>query len=111
MKKVLAVAVHPDDETLGCGGALLKHKKNGDEIYWLIITSVGVENGWEQNKAESRRREIDKNKYRIWKAMPCDNISELEDESPGNHIFENNSGLPIVKCRDKCINILDYEEI
>ena len=55
--------------------------------------------------------EIDKNKYRIWKAMPCDNISELEDESPGNHIFENNSGLPIVKCRDKCINILDYEEI
>ena len=39
MNKVLVVAVHPDDETLGCGGTLLKHKNNGDEIYWLIITS------------------------------------------------------------------------
>lgn len=38
--KVLAFAVHPDDETLGCGGTLLKHKANGDEIYWLICTSL-----------------------------------------------------------------------
>jgi len=59
MKKVLAVAVHPDDETLGCGGALLKHKNDGDDIYWLIITSVNVENGWKKEKVESRRREID----------------------------------------------------
>ena len=39
MNKILALAVHPDDETLGCGGTLLKHNNNGDEIYWLIITS------------------------------------------------------------------------
>jgi len=39
-KKVLVVAVHPDDETLGCGGTLLKHRDQGDEIYWLIVTSV-----------------------------------------------------------------------
>ena len=38
--KVLAIAVHPDDETLGCGGTLLKHKRNGDEIYWLICTTI-----------------------------------------------------------------------
>lgn len=38
--KVLVIAVHPDDETLGCGGTLLKHKANGDEIYWLICTTV-----------------------------------------------------------------------
>jgi LmbE family N-acetylglucosaminyl deacetylase len=36
--KVLVVAVHPDDESLGAGGTLLKHKANGDEIHWLIIT-------------------------------------------------------------------------
>ena len=60
MRKVLTVAVHPDDETLGCGGALLKHKKNGDEIYWLILTSVNVENGWKEEDVESRRNEIDK---------------------------------------------------
>ena len=40
MNKVLIVAVHPDDETLGCGGTLLKHKSNKDEIHWLICTDI-----------------------------------------------------------------------
>ena len=38
MKKVLFVAVHADDETLGCGGTILKHKAKGDEIHWLLMT-------------------------------------------------------------------------
>jgi len=38
-KKIIVVAVHPDDETLGCGGTLLKHKAQGDEIFWLICTT------------------------------------------------------------------------
>ena len=38
MSKVLVVAVHADDETLGCSGTLLKHKALGDEIYWLLLT-------------------------------------------------------------------------
>lgn len=38
--KILAVAVHPDDETLGCGGTLLKHKASGDEIHWLICSTI-----------------------------------------------------------------------
>lgn len=37
---VLVIAVHPDDETLGCGGTILKHKENGDLIYWLILTKA-----------------------------------------------------------------------
>lgn len=40
INKILVIAVHPDDETLGCGGALLRHKANGDEIYWLICTDL-----------------------------------------------------------------------
>lgn len=40
IEQVLVVAVHPDDETLGCGGTLLKHKSNGDEIHWLICTQT-----------------------------------------------------------------------
>lgn len=39
MKKVLFISVHPDDETLGCGGTILKHKNNKDNIYWLIIST------------------------------------------------------------------------
>ena len=38
MNNVLVVAVHPDDETLGAGGTLLKHQSEGDRIHWLIAT-------------------------------------------------------------------------
>lgn len=40
MNKILIISVHPDDETIGCGGTLLKHKDNEDEIYWLILTKT-----------------------------------------------------------------------
>lgn len=34
----MIIAVHPDDETLGCGGTILKHKAQGDQIFWLVMT-------------------------------------------------------------------------
>ncbi|HEY4759992.1 MAG TPA: PIG-L family deacetylase, partial [Thermoguttaceae bacterium] len=37
---VLTISVHPDDETLGSGGTLLRHKANGDSLYWLIVTQA-----------------------------------------------------------------------
>jgi LmbE family N-acetylglucosaminyl deacetylase len=37
--RVLAVSAHADDETLGCGGTLLKHRAAGDEIHWLLVTA------------------------------------------------------------------------
>jgi N-acetylglucosamine malate deacetylase 1 len=54
--KVLAIAVHPDDETLGCGGTLLKHKVNGDEIHWLICTTIDKSHSY----YEQREKEIKK---------------------------------------------------
>lgn len=39
MKKILVVSVHPDDETLGCGGTILKHIAEGDQVACLFITS------------------------------------------------------------------------
>lgn len=50
--RVLVVAVHPDDETLGCGGTLLKHKANGDEIHWLICTSIDKEHHYYQQREQ-----------------------------------------------------------
>jgi LmbE family N-acetylglucosaminyl deacetylase len=37
MKKILVIAAHPDDEILGCGGTLLNHIGNGDEVYVTIL--------------------------------------------------------------------------
>lgn len=58
MSNVLIVASHPDDETLGCGGTILKHKSNGDKIYWLIITSILEGEGYSKTAVDTRDAEI-----------------------------------------------------
>lgn len=55
---VLSVAVHPDDETLGCGGALLKHSRAGDSLHWLILTKACAPDYSEQ-EIERQRRQVD----------------------------------------------------
>ena len=59
MYNILVIAPHPDDETLGCGGTLFRHKANGDEIYWLIVTGIGVDAGWSNDVVIKRDNEID----------------------------------------------------
>jgi N-acetylglucosamine malate deacetylase 1 len=41
--KVLAIGAHFDDVELGCGGTLLRHAKNGDDIYIVVVTDSGYE--------------------------------------------------------------------
>jgi len=60
MNSVLVVAVHPDDETLGCGGTLLKHKVDGDEIHWLIATDIKESEGFGISAINKRNKEIKK---------------------------------------------------
>ena len=37
-KRVLVVAPHPDDETLGVGGTIAKFSSQGDEVFVLIVS-------------------------------------------------------------------------
>ena len=55
--RILVIAPHPDDETLGCGGSLLKHKANGDSLSWLVATR-GHEPQWSAEVLEQKEREI-----------------------------------------------------
>jgi LmbE family N-acetylglucosaminyl deacetylase len=55
--RVLVIAPHPDDETLGCGGSLLKHKANGDSVSWLVATR-GHEPQWSTELLEQKENEI-----------------------------------------------------
>ncbi len=59
-QKILVIAPHPDDETLGCGGALLKHAAAGDEIYWLVMTAMHLEAGYDSQAMARRKDEIEK---------------------------------------------------
>jgi len=41
---VLAIGAHFDDVELGCGGALARHTKNGDDVYVFVATVSGFTN-------------------------------------------------------------------
>jgi LmbE family N-acetylglucosaminyl deacetylase len=60
MNKVIVISAHPDDETLGAGGTLLKHISEGDDINWLIVTDVFEEQGFSKQRVISRKLEIEK---------------------------------------------------
>src|SRR5690606_5107626 len=36
--KVLVIAPHADDEVLGCGGTIMRHSTQGDEVHILVVT-------------------------------------------------------------------------
>lgn len=54
-KNVLVVATHPDDETLACGGTILRHKACGDRVNWLIMTGIHEEHGFSSNAISKRK--------------------------------------------------------
>ena len=45
----LVLAPHPDDEVLGCAGAILRHVARGDPVRVIILTDGG---GWQADGAE-----------------------------------------------------------
>lgn len=56
---VLVIAPHPDDETLGCGGTLLRHVARGDHVHWVIVTAIKTSHGFSEQQVRSRDAEID----------------------------------------------------
>ena len=50
---VLVISPHPDDETLGAGGTLLKFKDKGHKLYWLNVTNMKTEYGERNAEIES----------------------------------------------------------
>ncbi|EAJ9149512.1 PIG-L family deacetylase [Campylobacter coli] len=54
----MVIAVHPDDETLGAGGTLLKHQANGDEIHCIFCTDIFESEGFSKEQIDTREQEI-----------------------------------------------------
>jgi LmbE family N-acetylglucosaminyl deacetylase len=57
-KVVAVVAPHPDDETLGCGGTLLRHLALGDRVHWVVFTSIATDLGFTEESVHLRDAEI-----------------------------------------------------
>lgn len=59
MKTIVVIAPHPDDETIGCGGTIMKQKAEGCQIHWLLVTNVSQEDGWPADVVSRRQQEIE----------------------------------------------------
>lgn len=61
MRKILFVSVHPDDETLGCGGTILRLKDEDNLIFWLNLTSGSLDHpfGFTREQIDKREKTIE----------------------------------------------------
>jgi LmbE family N-acetylglucosaminyl deacetylase len=58
-ERVLVIAPHPDDETLGCGGTIALHSRAGDNVCVLIVTDGGSSRAGGLGREEMRWRRHD----------------------------------------------------
>ena len=90
MKNIIVISAHPDDEILGAGGTLLKHKSKGDNLAWVIVTSMTEEQGYSKEKIADREKEIKKvsqmvgfsNVYRLNYPVVTLNSDSMNDMVP-----------------------------
>lgn len=75
-KRILVIAPHPDDETLGVGGTLLKHKDQGDSLHWMVMTQT-YEPRWDGATIKAKAAEVEKAR----EAYPMDSLTHLGFDS------------------------------
>ena len=56
MSSVLVIAPHPDDEVLGCAGAICRHVAKGDDVY-VAVVSKGAADVYPPEAVEQTRQE------------------------------------------------------
>jgi LmbE family N-acetylglucosaminyl deacetylase len=99
--RVLAVAAHPDDETLGAGGTLARHAELGDEV-WVCILTDGVtarhEHTAEQQECALRAADILGVKKVVFLGLP----DQLLDAMPL---------LEVIRPLDACVRELEPEVV
>ena len=57
---ILVISPHPDDETLGAGGTILRYVDEGNNVFWLNVTNMMPEYGYEADIVKKRLGEIEK---------------------------------------------------
>lgn len=91
---IIVISPHPDDETLGCGGTLLKHKNKNDKIYWIIATKPSNEN-YSNEFIKKRENEIDlvSDKYQMNQVFQLEYSPASLDNTPIKNLIGDISDI------------------
>jgi N-acetylglucosamine malate deacetylase 1 len=81
---VLVVAPHPDDETIGAGGALARHAERGDHVTVVVATSGERTGGGRGDVAATREQECRGACRDLGVGAPV--FARLPDGSLGDHV-------------------------
>jgi LmbE family N-acetylglucosaminyl deacetylase len=82
VNKILVICAHPDDEVLGCGGTLLKHKSKKDQINLLYVfegSSRGNKKFKKSNLLNLKKRET--SALQVAKYLKAKSIKFLNNEN------------------------------
>lgn len=80
---ILAIGAHFDDVELGCGGALARHARDGDNVYVFVATISGFSNQYNQEVRSNETALTEaRNAMEILgaKELICGNFKTLEVE-------------------------------
>tara|TARA_B100001057_G_C22606385_1_gene854838 strand:+ start:263 stop:931 length:669 start_codon:yes stop_codon:yes gene_type:complete len=105
-ENILVIAAHPDDEVLGCGGALINHKKKKDNIT-VIILSDG-ESSRNQKNLQLKINNRKNNAIKVSKIIGYKNLFTYN--YPDNQM-DNVTFLDIVQTLEEKINYIKPNKI
>lgn len=94
-KTILLVAPHPDDETLGCGGTILRFKNSGVPVVWLIVTRGFEEHGASKSAIENMEKQIKavSDAYQFDDVIRLDFPTTLLDAIPQRELVDSFSSV------------------
>ena len=95
MEKIGIISPHCDDETLGCGGTILRHIKKGNEVFWIIVTEPHKGIGFNKDKLEEHKnliKEISK-QYNFKKTIELNFPAAELDTIPQKKIIKKISDI------------------
>ncbi|OGH61775.1 MAG: hypothetical protein A3G34_14285 [Candidatus Lindowbacteria bacterium RIFCSPLOWO2_12_FULL_62_27] len=104
MRPILVIAAHPDDESLGCGGTIARHSRQGHDVHLLILgegaTSRRRHRTGGRGAAAREVKELDK---AVRKAAQVLGINEVHRRYFPDNRFDSLDLLEIVKTIEEVI--------
>lgn len=108
---ILVISPHPDDETLGAGGSLLRLKAEGNPLFWLNITDMSEDSGYNEQHILRRTDEI----RQIKSIYGFSDFLNLKLAPATLELYDGNEIIPkisrfIDKIQAECILLPDFAD-